>query len=190
MKRFGGAFIAGVALLVAASPAQAHSDSCDGRDADRVKVTDTARSDHKGTIFFFGDNGSEVIEGSNRDRDADRPKDGIKESDGDVIFANGGNDLVCGRDGFDTIYGDSDDTKNAPQGKDKLFGDEGDDDLTGYNKDDKLFGGVGDDILNGGGGDDLLDGGPGDDICFDHGSSTEFRNCEEIEDGSDPLPFP
>ena len=78
---------------------------------------------------------------------------------GHVIWAHGGNDLVCGSAGHDVVH--------AGLGADTVLAADGDDDVTGGPGDDDIQGNQGDDDLQGDGGDDTVDGGMGDDDVQD-----------------------
>ncbi|NIA72030.1 hypothetical protein HBA54_25850 [Pelagibius litoralis] len=92
----------------------------------------------------------------------------------DTIFGDtnatdidGGNDTIFGGDGDDEIFGNSgDDDLDGDDGNDTIFGDAGNDTLLGGVGGDSLFGGDGNDELNGGAGEDFLDGGIGNDSLF------------------------
>lgn len=76
----------------------------------------------------------------------------------------GGNDVLNGNDGDDTLSGaGGNDTLNGGNGLDRLVGDAGNDLLNGGNDDDVLLGSAGNDVLNGDDGADRLNGGPGSD---------------------------
>lgn len=82
----------------------------------------------------------------------------------DSINAMGGNDLVDGRDGDDTIVGmGGEDWISAGAGNDLVHGGAGNDTLLGLDGDDTLRGGLGNDSLAGHSGNDLMAGGEGDD---------------------------
>lgn len=72
------------------------------------------------------------------------------------LSGNGGNDLIAGADGYDTLAGSS--------GDDSLHGYEGNDILEGGNGNDYLDGGKGHDILEGGNHNDYIIGGDGYDM--------------------------
>ena len=67
-----------------------------------------------------------------------------------MIFGDGGDDLLNGRDGDDTLYGGA--------GEDILYGSAGEDALYGGASHDRLYGGAGEDHLYGGVGEDHLYG--------------------------------
>lgn len=89
------------------------------------------------------------------------------------IDGRGGNDLLLGQDGDDTLLGrggadilkggEGDDRLSGGGGKDSLFGGTGEDWLKGDKGNDKLRGGDNDDLLEGGAGNDKLWGEAGDD---------------------------
>lgn len=85
----------------------------------------------------------------------------------DTIFGQGGDDELYGGAGNDMLYGGTgDDELYGGSGDDTLYGGDGDDELYGGSGNDTLYGGEGDDVLDGGSGDDTLYGGPGDDQLY------------------------
>ena len=96
-------------------------------------------------------------------------------NDADTIDADpnptstvGGNDIIHGRNGDDTINGGAgNDTLYGDDGDDTLNGNLGDDNLIGGDDSDTLDGGDGNDVLNGSGGSDILRGGAGSDTLDD-----------------------
>lgn len=98
----------------------------------------------------------------------------------------GGDDILVGGDGDDTIYGGNatligmddgddllwggtgDDTLYGGNGKDTLYDGVGDDSLAGNRRNDMLYSGDGDDTIVGGGENDIIYGGAGDDILDGH----------------------
>lgn len=88
-----------------------------------------------------------------------------------VMDGMGGNDLIVGNAGDDTLYGNvGDDILIGDEGYDRLIGGTGNDDLIGMDGNDKLFGGAGNDTLSGNTGRDRLFGGSGND-WLDGGAS-------------------
>jgi hypothetical protein len=118
-----------------------------------------------------------------------------------------GNDVICGSQGSDTIYGyGGADCIRSGQGVDIVYGGDGDDCIYGGIGSDSLFGGDGNDQIEGGwgfdtvfgdGGDyDLLDGGQcndrlqggtgSSDYCFGGtGNDWDWYDCETIEEGKE-----
>ncbi|MCG8566145.1 MAG: hypothetical protein MI747_13790, partial [Desulfobacterales bacterium] len=91
----------------------------------------------------------------------------------DIVFANGGADVIRGGNGRDNL--------NGQDGNDTLYGDGGNDRLNGDAGDDTLYGGWGYDVLNGGDDDDTLYGeGHGDWLYGNAGNDTVHGG-----DGSD-----
>ena len=116
------------------------------------------------------------------------------DSDGDPYFENraakdravGGDNVIHGLAGDDTIMGgDGDDTLYGNVGNDMLEGEDDDDTLSGGPGDDMLEGGRGDDTLMGGLGFDTLKGGRGDDELSGGGSMDIFVFGER--DGRDNI---
>jgi len=84
-----------------------------------------------------------------------------------VLRGLGGDDVLNGESGSDTLYGgDGFDVISGGTGNDTAFGDDGDDNLSGGSGDDTLYGGAGEDFLNGSDGADSLFGGADDDLLF------------------------
>ena len=82
-----------------------------------------------------------------------------------VKFGTTDSDTLLGKNGDDSLEGNSgDDTVIGGNHDDLLNGDSGDDTVIGGNHDDFLNGGSGDDLLNGGYHDDILYGDSGDDF--------------------------
>lgn len=80
------------------------------------------------------------------------------------IAADGGDDLLRGRDGNDSIEADAgDDRVYGGSGDDRVWGGVGDDVLHGGDGADRVFGGAGSDRVFGDSGDDALFGGQGND---------------------------
>lgn len=79
----------------------------------------------------------------------------------------GGNDIVYGTTGHDTLLGgDGNDFISGRAGNDMLYGGAGNDTLVGGYGIDKLYGDDGNDILLGGPSNDILDGGSGIDTAM------------------------
>jgi hypothetical protein len=85
----------------------------------------------------------------------------------------GGNDVMFGGDGGDTLYGDRDYYKSGEANDDTLFGGDGDDQLYGGGGDDQIDGGDGADVIHGDlnydhadSGADTVSGGAGDDTIY------------------------
>ena len=132
---------------------------------------------------IFGDEGDNVIYGTNKDDtifadptvlDDVGGDDVVYALDGDdVVYTFGGNDVVYGAGGDDTIQtADGDDSVYAGsgaddvqsgRGQDLVKGDDGDDSLRGGENDDHLYGGPGNDRIIGGSDDDTLEDGTGND---------------------------
>ena len=92
---------------------------------------------------------------------------------GNVIEGGGGNDVISGLGGDDTIWGGA--------ANDAIFGNDGNDDLRGGSGDDEIYGGDGNDILDGGAGSDSLSGGAGNDVFL----SGEGGNQIDLGAGDD-----
>ena len=124
-----------------------------------------------------------------------------RDTDGDVLYGEGGNDYLLGSAGDDTLDGGADDDVIAgADGADHLFGGSGVDHLRGGGGADVIEGGDdadvivghggdesnqpdGDDLLRGGAGDDRLHGGPGADrLQGDAGADVLYG-----DDGMDAL---
>lgn len=111
------------------------------------------------------------------------------------VTGQGGDDVVTGGDGMDTLYGSG--------GNDQLRGGLGDDFLVGGGGDDYVQGGAGDDLLRGRSGMDTLEGGAGADILLGQEGADYFRFgasnsgpakgerdiIKDYEDGVDHLAF-
>ncbi len=111
----------------------------------------------------------------------------------DIVYGGAGNDFICGFKHNDTVYGGTgNDRITGGWGNDVLRGGPGNDTLRAYFGADKLFGDAGDDALLGGNGPDSLVGGPGAsdrlfgdqgrDTCNDVGASSQFTECEFINE--------
>jgi len=89
------------------------------------------------------------------------------------VNGGGGNDVLTGNNGRDTIEGGADDdTLLGGASNDLLQGDGGDDFLDGGTGDDTLLGGTENDRLTGSAGADVMDGGAGDDLVTYSGKLT------------------
>ncbi len=94
-------------------------------------------------------------------------------NEGNVIYANSGNDSVISGIGDDYIFGQNGaDFIDGGRGNDYISGGEGDDQISGNEGDDKIFGDIGNDFIKGGAGNDFIWGGSGVDFI-------------ESEDGDD-----
>ncbi len=83
-------------------------------------------------------------------------------NEGNIIYANSGNDSVKTGSGDDYIFGQNGaDFIDGGGGRDYISGGEGDDQLNGNDGDDKIFGDIGSDFIKGGSGNDLIWGGSG-----------------------------
>ena len=90
-----------------------------------------------------------------------------------LIDANGGDDVVYGSEGGETIQGDG--------GNDRLYGEGGDDNIDGGRGRDTIEGGAGDDVLRGGRDRDVIRGGEGDDTIL-HSAYEDWQ--DEIDGGA------
>jgi Ca2+-binding RTX toxin-like protein len=94
-------------------------------------------------------------------------------NEGNIIYANSGNDSVILGSGDDYIFGQNGaDFIDGGGGRDYISGGEGDDQLNGNYGDDKIFGDIGNDFIKGGSGNDLIWGGGG----------VDFIECEDGND--------
>ncbi len=85
----------------------------------------------------------------------------------EVIYANGGDDVVDGATGDDTIFGGTgNDSIAGGLDADLLFGEDGDDHLWGGDDHDVLRAGIGNDFHDGGSGNDFLEGWGGFDTIY------------------------
>ncbi|ASP22604.1 leukotoxin [Antarctobacter heliothermus] len=83
----------------------------------------------------------------------------------DSLFGDNGLDTLLGGDGNDRVEGGADnDTLNGNAGDDTLLGGAGNDLLVGQDGSDLLEGGADNDTMDGGNGDDILEGGDGNDV--------------------------
>lgn len=90
----------------------------------------------------------------------------------ELILGTSGNDTLSGGGGDDCILGGAgDDSLSGGGGNDVILGGPGNDSLRGNQGDDTLYGGEGDDALRGDGGYDRCFGGPG--------NATFHNSCEE-----------
>ena len=100
----------------------------------------------------------------------------ITISDGGLVFAGRGQDIVVGSDSFDFIFlGRGDDIANGLGGHDIIDGGRGNDLIKGGEGWDLLKGGRGHDILEGDGGNDALHGGRGKDM-LNGGEGNDYLN--------------
>lgn len=119
-------------------------------------------------IVLAADEIESLINGTNN---ANRDNDNLLRGNdfSNTIDAGGGNDIVGGFLGDDTLLGGA--------GDDHLFGHEGNDTLNGGDGDNRLFGGDGNDILLSGSGFNFMIGGRGDDTyAIDAGSGDVVIN--------------
>jgi len=127
---------------------------------------------------LLGGPGNDLIEGDFGINEAVTPGAGgndlIAGGDGeDTLVGKGGNDVLLGEDGDDLLLGGAD--------RDRLFGGEGTDQISGDGGDDLAFGGEGDDFLSGGFGNDVLNGGVGNDNILP-GAGNDLLNGQEGND--------
>lgn len=99
-----------------------------------------------------------------------RADDVIVLASASIVFAGGGNDVICGSSGKDKIYGGA--------GADVILARGGADVISGNSGNDTLFGELGADVMSGNSGDDQLYGGPQIDV-LNEGSG---RNTS-VQDG-------
>ena len=181
-----------------------------GDDNSGLPPTDV-RSD---TIWGFG--GNDTIFGDDGSIDPATTvglADTLFGGDGnDLIYADGGDDMVQGGSGTDTIYGaggndiiygedltadvipNTDDTIYAGAGVDSVYGGVGNDTIFGEAGSDHLFGDVGSDMIDGGGGIDTIQGGGGadslsggnnSDVLYGDGVLESFFDGNDTLDGGD-----
>lgn len=95
------------------------------------------------------------------------PREGVVNSDDDILHGGNGNDELYGKAGDDIHYGENgDDEVYAGSGDDIAYGGSGNDILKGGGGNDALYGDNGSDTLYGGFGDDTLEGGSSDDTLY------------------------
>ncbi|MBQ6516031.1 hypothetical protein IJI31_02515 [bacterium] len=127
-----------------------------------------------------GGNGNDIIIGNNLSK-ADKinlaDNYGITLSDvitsetmliGDnLLYGEGGNDIILGGSQFDLIYGgNGNDFIWTGEGRNAAYGEKGNDFIVGGSDTDRLFGDAGNDIIYGLGDDDVISGGDGNDSIF------------------------
>lgn len=127
---------------------------------------DTLHGSHKNDIIFGGSN--------------DIAKE--NQNEGDLIFANQGDDWINGNEGEDTLRGGKgEDFLRGGKNDDLIWGDIGDDMVMGDKGNDTIFGGTdletpdenGKDLLFGLDGDDVINGNQGNDtVCGNEGNDT------------------
>ena len=101
---------------------------------------------------------------------------GIELTDIKQLRGTGGDDVITGSSGDDTLKGrGGDDTLSGGNGDDKAIGGGGNDTLSGGEGDDTVKGGGGNDTLNGDGGDDKLRGGGSDDSLNGGAGNDDLR---------------
>ena len=171
-----------------------------GRSYETVTYTSTADDASGDPIFTYADyfaNNTHVVTGTSGDDTINAGYTGDPEGhqiddglaggaggDDNLVYAEGGNDVVDAGDGADTVFGGTgNDTIDGGAGADSLLGEDGADSITGGTGNDTLEGGIGADTLVGGTGDDSLVGGDGAD------SIEGGANNDTIEggDGADTL---
>ena len=147
--------------------ANAATPTCDGKKATIVSGASSIRgTNHRDVIVVTGSGAHTVnARGGNDIICGSAGVDTINGGSGkDKIFGFGGNDVINGGSGADVISGgDGDDVESGNSGNDTITGDAQDDTLSGGTGADVLSGGAGADAINGDSGDDTLEGGDGDD---------------------------
>ena len=104
--------------------------------------------------------------------------------DANVFLSGGGNDVVFGLGGNDTIRaGSGNDYISGDDGDDTIYGEAGNDYLYGGDGVDIIEGGTGNDVINGSDGNDTLRGGDGHDVLYGRGDDDTL----EGGDGNDYL---
>jgi Ca2+-binding RTX toxin-like protein len=104
------------------------------------------------------------------------------ENDNDVLFGEGGDDVLDGGNGADLLIGGGGaDWLFGRAGEDALYGDSGDDELWGASEKDHLEGGAGDDYLNGGDGDDEIFGDVEPSDRYPMGPPGPYRGTDDDE---------
>ena len=99
----------------------------------------------------------------------------------DVIYGGDGNDIIEGNAGNDIIYGGNNNYADDDNGNDTIKGGFGDDIIYGEGGDDNLSGGFGNDYIYGGDGDNIIFGNAGDDSLHG-GSGTDFISGGDGDD--------
>ena len=103
---------------------------------------------------------------------------------GNVIYGQGGDDVINGGSGPDILYGDFD-TPTTSDGNDVVSGGDADDLVYGQGGADSLLGGRGDDIITGGPHNDGMDGGEGSDIFHALDATVDTVDGGPDSDGGD-----
>lgn len=165
----------------------------------RVDAGVVPESDPYRTVYWFGDDKANTINGNNKGDHlyGGRGDDAIKGNGGaDYIEGNDGVDNIDGGEGADSLYGgDGNDVIVGGKGGDIIIGGKGVDDLSGGENNDAIYGGDnadmlygenGNDFLNGGAGVDFLSGGLGNDLVYDQGGMGEVNTLNGGE-GNDLL---
>lgn len=107
----------------------------------------------------------------------------------DVIYGGHGNDRIDGRGGNDVLSGDMDnDVIFGNNGNDSISGGDGNDYLFGLNDDDHITGDTGNDVVFGGNGNDHLAGGDGVDLIIGGNGKDQLVIEEGIDIVFDPEP--
>ncbi len=106
---------------------------------------------------------------------SDKPVSDAGFSNGYVVLAHSGADLVVGSSFDDSLFaGDGDDQVNGGPGNDRIFGGAGGDTLSGGDGDDDIHGNDGDDLMIPGAGNNRVDGGRGIDTLQLAGNATGY----------------
>ncbi|TWF59313.1 tandem-95 repeat protein [Neorhizobium alkalisoli] len=149
----------------------------DGTASDTGSFTLTVNGEGKPQNVIIGDEGSNILMGTDQD-DAITAYGG-----GDYAFGRDGADVIDGGDGNDYLFGGNGaDVINGGVGNDTLFGDAGDDVLIGDKGNDRMTGGAGNDSFvfrSGFGHDTILDFGGGDIVDISKADFADFAELSE-----------
>ncbi|MEI7464365.1 MAG: calcium-binding protein, partial [Burkholderiales bacterium] len=108
----------------------------------------------------------------------------ISTSGDDSLTGYATNDTINAGDGNDNVYGQAgDDLLVGGAGADRLQGDDGNDTIQGGTGNDTLYGGSGNDYLQGDDGNDSLSGGAGNDM-LDGGSGNDYLQGDDGNDAA------